>query len=71
MLSSIIKFNKMLFIAQKEQAKRVASAESCRHGQMSYREKKEHARLQEEDKERTERIKILEVFLICPFQSQK
>jgi hypothetical protein len=28
---------------------------------MSYREKKEHARLQEEDKERTERLKILEV----------
>ncbi|XP_060552705.1 uncharacterized protein C20orf96-like [Ruditapes philippinarum] len=47
--------------AQKEQAKRAASAESCRHGQMSYREKKEHARLQEEDKERTERLKILEL----------
>lgn len=47
--------------AQKEQAKRAASAESCRHGQMSYREKKEHARQQEEDKERTERLKILEL----------
>lgn len=47
--------------AQREQAKRIASAESCRHGQMTYREKKEHARLQEEEKERAERIKILEL----------
>lgn len=47
--------------AQREQAKRIASAESCRHGQMTYREKKEHARNQEEEKERSERIKILEL----------
>ncbi|KAL4235076.1 hypothetical protein ACF0H5_006714 [Mactra antiquata] len=47
--------------AQREQARRAASAESCRHGQMTYREKKEHAKLQEEEKERSERIKVLEL----------
>ncbi|XP_045192365.2 uncharacterized protein C20orf96-like [Mercenaria mercenaria] len=47
--------------AQREQAKRAASAESCRHGQMTYREKKVHAKQQEEEKERSERMKILEL----------
>ncbi|WAR12242.1 hypothetical protein MAR_026422 [Mya arenaria] len=46
--------------AEKERAKRAASAESCRHGQLTYREKKEQAKNQEEEKERSERIKILQ-----------
>ena len=48
-------------LAEREKAKRAASAESCRHGQLTYREKKEQARLYEEEKERSERLKILEV----------
>ncbi|KAH3774489.1 uncharacterized protein C20orf96-like [Dreissena polymorpha] len=47
--------------AAKEQARRAASAESCHHGQMTYREKKEHAKKQEEEKERAERMKMLEL----------
>ncbi|XP_052815257.1 uncharacterized protein C20orf96-like [Mya arenaria] len=47
--------------AEKERAKRAASAESCRHGQLTYREKKEQAKNQEEEKERSERIKILQL----------
>lgn len=46
---------------EREKARRVQSAESCKHGQMTYREKKEYAKLQEEEKERSERMKILEL----------
>jgi len=47
---------------ERERAKRISSADSCRHGQqLTYREKKEHAKQQEEEKGRSERLKILEV----------
>lgn len=42
-------------------AERAVSADSCRHGQLTYREKKEQAKQQEEKKERDERLKILEL----------
>jgi len=51
----------VLFSAEKERARRAASAESCRHGQLTYREKKEMARMQEIEKERDERMKITDV----------
>ena len=50
---------------------RVKSADSCLHGKgqghTTYREKKEAAKMQEINKERNERIKILEVYISIVF----
>ena len=55
------------FLSEKIQlslpARRIGSADSCRHGvgHMTYRERKEAEKKFEEDKTRAERMKILEV----------
>lgn len=50
---------------------RVKSADSCLHGKgqghTTYREKKEAAKMLEINKERNERIKILEVYISINF----
>lgn len=53
--------NDHALLVERERARRISSAESCKHGQLTYREKKEQAKNQEEEKERSERLKIYEV----------